>query len=183
VRILAFDPGLSITGYACLSAASGGEVSLIEAGGSDLAPAGGVAGDSEAARWGPRLVELGHDVERLIRSSDATHAALEAVFAHREHPRAAIAMAHARGVILRGLALAGLGVIELSAASVKKAVAGSGRASKDQVARAVTLRLGLGALPEPRDVSDAIAIAIAASQRVAPAITSASGRRGGVAEP
>ena len=182
VRILAFDPGLSITGYACLSAGPGREVSLIEAGSIDLSPGAGEAGDSEAARWGPRLVELGRDVERLIGSSAATHAAVEAVFAHREHPRAAIAMAHARGVILRQLALAGLPVVELSAASVKKSVTGSGRASKDQVARAVSLRLGLGALPEPRDVSDAIAIGLAAAQRIPAGVRGGSGHPGGRAE-
>jgi len=164
---LAFDPGLSITGYACVERAAGGTLALIEAGSIDLTGPVGAEAESEAERWGPRLVELGRDITAIIERLRPDGAAIEAVFAHREHPRAAIAMAHARGVILRELASASLTTTELAPATIKKSLTGNGRASKDQVARAVALRLNLPALPEPRDVSDAVAIALAACDRAA----------------
>jgi crossover junction endodeoxyribonuclease RuvC len=119
----------------------------------------------EAARWGPRLVELERDAGELLDRIAPAVVAVEAVFAHREHPRAAVAMAHARGVLLLAAARRGLPVIELAPASVKKSLTGLGNASKDQVAAAVGQVLSLDELPTPRDVTDAIAIAIAAAAR------------------
>lgn len=162
MRLIAFDPGLSITGYACLEAdAAGSSPRLVEAGHFDLRAA--VA--RRDAAWGPRLVELAQDVHALLARTAPDRAAVEAVFAHRAHPAAALAMAHARGVILERLAAARVPLLELAPASVKKALTGSGRASKDQVAAAVVQALNLHTAPEPRDVSDAIAVALAAARR------------------
>ncbi len=69
-------------------------------------------------------------------------------------------MGHARGVICRAAAQAGLEVHHYSATQVKSILTGSGRASKGQVQRAIQRELGLLALPEPPDVADALAIAI-----------------------
>jgi crossover junction endodeoxyribonuclease RuvC len=44
---------------------------------------------------------------------------------------------------------------------VKRAISGTGSASKDRVKRMVAQRLGLRALPQPSDVSDALALALA----------------------
>ena len=53
----------------------------------------------------------------------------------------------------------------LSATAIKKALTGNGRASKAQVQRAVQVTLGLDAPPEPSDVADAVAIALAVCWR------------------
>ena len=50
-------------------------------------------------------------------------------------------------------------VTEYSPSTVKKAATGSGKASKEDVARLVALRLGLSRLP-CADAADALAIAI-----------------------
>jgi crossover junction endodeoxyribonuclease RuvC len=39
-------------------------------------------------------------------------------------------------------------------------VVGSGRASKDQIGRMVSLKLGLTEVPRPDDVTDALAVAL-----------------------
>jgi crossover junction endodeoxyribonuclease RuvC len=44
---------------------------------------------------------------------------------------------------------------------VKRAISGTGSATKDRVKRMVAQRLGLRVLPEPSDVSDALALALA----------------------
>jgi crossover junction endodeoxyribonuclease RuvC len=86
--------------------------------------------------------------------------ACEELYAHYKHPRTAILMAHARGVILSLAARQGIEVASIAATHVKKVLTGSGHAAKHQVQFAVAALLGLRQVPEPPDVADAIAIAL-----------------------
>ena len=86
--------------------------------------------------------------------------AVESLYAHYEHPRTAILMGHARGVIFLAAAQRDLPVLSYNATSIKKTVTGNGRASKDQVQRTIQRELGLDRLPEPSDVADALAVAL-----------------------
>jgi len=52
-------------------------------------------------------------------------------------------------------------------AEVKKSLTGSGRATKEQMQRAVQTVFSLATIPEPPDVADAIAIALGAHRRSA----------------
>ena len=73
----------------------------------------------------------------------------------------AIAMAHARGVIVLSAAESpDIQLVHYSAKRIKKAVTGNGNASKMQVQRTVQGILKLKQLPTPEDVSDALALAI-----------------------
>ena len=85
---------------------------------------------------------------------------VEQLYAHYQHPRTAILMGHARGVILLAASLRDLPVVSYNATRIKKTVTGSGRASKEQVQRTVQRELGLAQLPEPPDVADALAAAL-----------------------
>ena len=86
--------------------------------------------------------------------------AVEQLYAHYKHPRTAILMGHARGVLFLAAAEKGLDVVSYSATRVKKTVTGSGRASKEQVQRTIQRELGLAQVPEPPDVADALAVAL-----------------------
>ena len=86
--------------------------------------------------------------------------AVEQLYAHYDHPRTAILMAHARGAFFLAGAQRGIPVLSYAATKVKKLVTGSGRASKEQMQHAVARELGLAKLPEPHDVADALAIAL-----------------------
>ncbi len=150
--ILGVDPGLRRTGYAFLRwGAEGGRPTLVEAGVIRLRPA-----DSLPAR----LVELGREIDALIDTHRPAALACEALYAHYKHPRTAILMGHARGVILAAAGARGIDVLSVAATNVKKLVTGSGRAGKRQMQIAVAATLGLAQLPEPHDVADAIAIAL-----------------------
>lgn len=70
-----------------------------------------------------------------------------------------LALGEARGVALLIAGEAGLIVVGYSPATVKKAVVGHGRASKEQIAYLVRATLKLRRLPSP-DAADALAIAI-----------------------
>jgi crossover junction endodeoxyribonuclease RuvC len=85
---------------------------------------------------------------------------VEQLFAHYDHPRTAILMAHARGVLLLAGAQRGVPVINYTATRIKKTITGYGRATKDQMQRSMERELNLPRLPEPADVADALAAAL-----------------------
>jgi len=80
------------------------------------------------------------------------------------NPRSALKIGEGRGAALVAAASAGLPVHLYSPASVKRAVTGSGRASKAPVAEMVRLLLGLDQAP-PSDAADALGLAICHAQR------------------
>jgi crossover junction endodeoxyribonuclease RuvC len=108
----------------------------------------------------PRLSVLYNGIVEVLDQFRPAVMVVEQLFAHYEHPRTAILMAHARGVILLAAALRGVPVHSYGASRVKKTVTGSGRASKEQVQNVVQRELGLARLPEPPDVADALAVAL-----------------------
>src|SRR5207302_427541 len=83
--------------------------------------------------------------------------AVEDVFSR--HARSALTLGQARGVVLLVGARAALEVSAYAPALVKRSVAGSGQAPKEQLARIVGAMLGWSKLPAP-DATDALAIAI-----------------------
>ena len=75
--------------------------------------------------------------------------------------RSALQLAQARGVALAVLAGAGLEVLEYTPATIKKAVTGNGRATKEQVRMMVGQLLRQPrARVETHDQSDALAVAL-----------------------
>jgi crossover junction endodeoxyribonuclease RuvC len=164
VRILGVDPGLRITGFACVVYRDGlgrpdlwGTPSLADAGCIRLAPKRPVA---------ERLAELETELVAVIADANPDAAAVESLFSHYAHPRTAIIMAHARGVILLTLQRAGVRFLELPPREIKKAIVGFGGARKAQVQQAVTGALSLTQVPEPPDIADAMAIALTAGERL-----------------
>ena len=164
MRVLGIDPGLRLTGYACLETGGavlpgGDRCRIVEAGVFRL------GGGSERASISERLEELDRDIRELIERTRPGLVAVEAIFAHYKHPATAIIMGHARGVILLAVRRAGLPLMEFKPAMVKKGMTGHGGAAKDRMQRAVQAVFGLAEAPSPPDVADAIAIALCALRR------------------
>lgn len=86
--------------------------------------------------------------------------AVEQLYSHYAHPRTAILMGHARGVIFLAAAAHGVPVVSYSATQVKKSLTGNGHAGKEQMQRMIKNVLGLGKPPSPPDVADALAVAL-----------------------
>jgi len=150
MRILGIDPGLQVCGYACLEAERG-EEKLIEA---------GVIRTERDNALEQRLQRIAEDAESLLEDFNPEVVAVEELYSHYAHPKTAILMGHARGVILQKCAGAGVEVRSFSATRIKKSITGNGRASKEQVQRTIQTILCLSELPEPNDVADAIAAAL-----------------------
>lgn len=159
MRVLGIDPGLRITGYGLVDVRpSTIDPTLVEAGIIKLD-----AGQSLETR----LTRLHDDLRDLIEEFSPTHLAVEKLYAHYKHPRTAILMAHARGVILLAGKRRGLTIEHLPSTEVKKAITGHGHASKQQMQRAVQTQCRLAEPPNPPDVADAIAIALCHGRRLA----------------
>jgi len=152
MRILGIDPGLTATGFGCVED-RGRDFALVYA---------GSAAPPAALPLPERLTFLRTQTLDLIRSLAPAAVAVEQLFSHARHPRTAIQMAQARGVILEACAAAAVPVAELAARRVKRAVAGAGDASKGQVGRMVARHLQLDAAPESEHEADALALALCA---------------------
>jgi crossover junction endodeoxyribonuclease RuvC len=153
VRILGIDPGLNITGYGVLErdAKHPKQPRVIEA---------GVVRGTAKQSLTDRLVEIHRGVAEVIESLKPDVMALEQLYSHVAHPRTSILMGHARGVICLAAAQSGIPVIHYPATQIKRILTGAGRASKEQMQRAIQRELRLPQLPEPPDVADALAVAL-----------------------
>lgn len=116
-------------------------------------------------RFLDRLTTLNQELTSLIRAFNPTRAAVEELFFFN-NAKTAIDVGQARGVILLTLHNHGLPIDELTPLEVKQAVTGQGRAEKNQVEKMVRLTLRLEKKITPDDAADALAIAIAAGQRL-----------------
>ena len=109
MRILGIDPGLQVCGYACLQVERGAE-KLIEA---------GVIRTERDDALEQRLNRIAEDAESLLSSFTPEVVAVEELYSHYAHPRTAILMGHARGVILQKCAEAAIEVRSFSATRIK----------------------------------------------------------------
>lgn len=160
MRVLGIDPGLRITGYGCI-VHTPDRPEIIEAGVIRLVS----PTDTESRPVSDRLAELDTDLCALLDRVTPEVVAVEGLFAHYKHPATAIAMGHARGVILLAIRRRNLRLMELKPLEVKRSVTGHGQAKKDQMQAAIQTLFGLAAPPKPHDVADALAIALAAARR------------------
>jgi len=108
---------------------------------------------------GERLLAIHGALEELISTHEPAVVAVERIY-FSKNAQTAMAVGHARGVVLLAAAEAGRPVREATPGEVKSAVAGYGAADKEQVARMVQLVLGMPVLPTPDDAADALAIAV-----------------------
>ena len=152
-RILGLDPGLQTTGYGLLEVTDRGP-RVLEAG--VIRSADGRA----TADMAPRVKALYDGLCEVLDQWTPAAMAVEQLFAHYDHPRTAILMAHARGVFFLAGAQRNIPVFSYAPTKVKKLVTGSGRAGKEQMQHAVARELGLAGPPEPHDVADALGIAL-----------------------
>jgi crossover junction endodeoxyribonuclease RuvC len=154
VRVLGIDPGLQVTGYAVVEHGIGAPRAC---------EAGVIRGQADGASrtdMARRLACLYDGIVEVLQEYAPGVVAVEQLFAHYDHPRTAILMGHARGVLLLAAGQRGLAVHSYTAARIKKTITGHGRASKDQMQRAMQRELGLDRVPEPHDVADALAVAL-----------------------
>ena len=147
--VLGVDPGTAVTGYGVV-ARSGGAVSLVEC---------GVIRTEAAMPLPQRLRILYEGVGEVLSRHKVDAVAVEGVF-YAKNVRTSIVLGHARGAILLAATMRDLPVSEYSPAEIKSAVAGTGRATKEQVQFMVQRLLRLKEPPRPNDAADGVAVAL-----------------------
>ncbi|GAA4029281.1 crossover junction endodeoxyribonuclease RuvC [Sphingomonas rosea] len=155
--ILGLDPSLSSTGWG-----------VIRAEGNRLAHvANGQIKTRPNAPMPERLAALAGAIEAVVSEHRPTAAGAEEVFVN-QNPASTLKLAQARGVVLMCMGRAGIAVGEYAPTLVKKAVVGTGGASKDQVHAMVKILLP-GVRIAGEDASDALAVAITHAHHLASA--------------
>ncbi len=150
--VLGIDPGTAVTGYGIVSVDARGQATLVECGVIRTAPR------DDLPR---RLVEIHEGVVELIQRHKPNRIAVESIF-YALNVRTTIVLGHARGVILLAAANAGVAINEYPPAEIKKAITGTGAATKEQVQFMVARLLRLKAAPQPADAADGVAAALCA---------------------
>lgn len=147
--VLGIDPGLANTGYGVVDR-RGGRLAALD---------GGTIETSSELPTERRLALVAERVRALLDEHDCDAVALEQLY-FGQNVRTAFAVGHARGVAMLAAGERGVPCFSYTPQQVKGAVCGSGRASKDQVARMVTVQLALQSVPPSDHAADALAVAI-----------------------
>jgi len=171
MRILGIDPGSAATGYGVVELAgrAGAErasgraetrrtVTTSTSGRRLVHVTHGVLRSDRNLEVAARLAALHDELARVVRETGPDVCVIERIFV-AANARSALVLGQARGVALAALGEAGRPVREISAREVKKALVGTGSATKQQVQAMVKRLLELPKEP-PTDASDALAIAI-----------------------
>ena len=145
---MGIDPGLRFTGWG-----------VIEAEGNRLRHvADGVLATDNTHAVPARLKFIHDELTALFLLYLPQEAAVEETYVNR-NGAATLKLGYARGVALLAPALAGISVAEYGAMEVKRAVVGTGAATKEQVEMMVR-RLLPAATLKRADAADALAVAI-----------------------
>jgi len=150
VVVLGVDPGTSVTGYGVVRPGERGVNTLVEC---------GVIRTRAKDPLASRLSEIFDGISEIIARHHPHAMAVESVF-YARNVRTTVTLGHARGVILLAGKRAGLEIHEYPPSEIKKAVAGTGAATKEQVQFMVTRLLRLKSPPSPADASDGVAAAL-----------------------
>jgi crossover junction endodeoxyribonuclease RuvC len=151
VIVLGIDPGTAATGYGVVQGEPFGSLSLVEC---------GVIRTQAREPLPTRLREIYDNVMALIERHHPDAMSIEDVF-YAKNVRTTVVLGHARGVILLAGQQSGIAIHEYPPAEIKKAVVGTGGATKEQVQFMVMRLLRLKSAPQPSDAADGTAAALA----------------------
>ena len=151
-RILGIDPGSRATGFGLIDLI-GSQVKYISSG----------VIKSTKGDFTERLKVIHKSVYKLIKEYNPDIMVIESVFVHK-NPSSALKLGHARAAALCATFDFDVSVFEYSPREIKKAVVGTGAASKEQVQHMVVSLLNLDGMPA-EDAADAIAAALCYSNQ------------------
>lgn len=148
--VLGVDPGTALTGYGVVARGRAGRVRLVEC---------GVIRTSARTPLPHRIREVYEGIVELMDRHRPHAAAVEDVF-QGKNVRSALTLGHARGAILLAITFGEIPLAEYTPSEIKKAVTGTGKATKEQVAFMVQQHLRLKTPPAPADAADGVAAAL-----------------------
>lgn len=154
--IIGIDPGTQVSGYGIIRTVEREYTTL------DF----GCIRPPPHYKLSDRYLVIFDSIDQLIERYSPTALAVETQFVNK-NVQSAMKLGMARGAIIIAAKRRGIPVFQYAPSQAKKAVAGNGKASKDQVQGMVQLLLKLAARPSPADAADALALAICHAQSAA----------------
>lgn len=149
MRILGIDPGVAIVGYGVIEY-NKNSFKVIDYG----------KITTPAHTSLPKRLKMVYDgMSELVNTFKPDVVSMEELF-FNTNVTTAIAVGHARGVLVLAAENANVPLAEYTPLQIKQAVAGYGRADKNQVQQMVKRFLNLTEVPKPDDTADALAVAI-----------------------
>lgn len=150
VTVIGIDPGSQRTGWGVVREESG-VLRLVECGMVRTAAGG--------ASFSERLARIYHELSAVLARLEPQEAAIEQVFTAR-NAASALKLGQARGAAVAACAARGLAVRDYEPTVIKKALVGTGRAEKEQVAFMVGRLLNMRTAGLPLDATDALGAAL-----------------------
>jgi len=147
--ILGIDPGTRITGYGIIKTNSSSY---------DVVDYGCIRPPANL-KLTDRYLIIFNGIEEIIAKHKPEVLVVETQFVQK-NIQSAIKLGMARGIAIIAAKRYGIPVFEYAPTKAKKAIVGTGHASKEQVQMMVKHLLKLAAVPEPEDAADALALAI-----------------------
>ena len=148
--IIGIDPGLHITGYSVLES-DGRNMRVLEA---------GIIKTKDAKSFEEKLKEIYCEAGKIIEQFRPDYIAVEELYSHYVHPKTAIIMGHARGIIFLQAAQFKVPVVSYASTKIKKSLTGNGRASKIQMQKMIKIALNIKQELLSADTADAMAAAL-----------------------
>ncbi len=108
---------------------------------------------------GKRLLHIEKSLKKIIKKEKPDAVGVEKLF-FSTNKKTAFPVAEARGIIIKTLAEYDISIFEFSPNQIKLSVAGDGRATKNGVAKMVSLTLNTSVKYATDDITDALAAAI-----------------------
>jgi len=146
--ILGIDPALTQTGWGIISCYQN-HLSFI---------ACGTITTNQKQPLDERLHQIYQSISKVINLYKPDEIAIEETFVNK-NAVSSLKLGHARGVLMLSGAIAGLKIYEYASTSIKKTVAGVGRADKNQIGVMIKYLLPQ-AVVKSEDEADALAVAI-----------------------
>jgi crossover junction endodeoxyribonuclease RuvC len=155
IRVMGVDPGTLVTGFGVIDI-QGTRHTLVEYGIIKM-----------KASWSMplRLREIYIGLEDVIERTAPDEFAIESAF-YSKNVQSTLKLGHARGVSILAAVLRQIPTSEYSPREIKKAVTGSGAATKEQVEYMVMTILSLTERHDFFDATDALAIALCHAGRL-----------------
>ncbi len=148
-RIISIDPGIVITGFSILDFRKA-KIKLI---------AYGTIKPKKKDRIEQRLLHLHNETLGVINRFNPTIMAIEDSF-YSKNVKSAVTLGQSRSAMMLAGAKSGIDIYQFAPRKVKQSLCGSGSATKKQVQFMVSNILKLEELPNPIDITDAMAVGI-----------------------
>ena len=120
MRVIGFDPGIEKLGYGIIERDARGEYHICTY---------GIIRTHKSQSLAERLHEISTDLQAILQTYNPTHAVVEQLVWNR-NVTSALAVAHARGIILSTTYKHNIQILEISQSHLKLAVTGNGNETK-----------------------------------------------------